>query len=42
MDKQAQQKLNMMLQGIAFRLSDEIDYFEGLTGEFKSGVITYP
>ncbi len=42
MDKQAQQKLNMMLQGIAFRLSDEIDYFEGLTGEFKSGVITFP
>ncbi|NLO99156.1 MAG: SAM-dependent methyltransferase [Clostridiaceae bacterium] len=42
MDKQAQQKLNMMLQGIAFRMTDEIDYFEELTGEFKSGVITFP
>ena len=42
MDKQAQQKLNMMLQGIAFRMADEIDYFEELTGEFKSGVITFP
>ena len=42
MDKQTQQKLNMMLQGIAFRLTDEIDYFEELTGEFKSGVITFP
>ena len=42
MDKQTQQKLNMMLQGIAYRLQDEIDYFEGLTGEFKSGVVTFP
>jgi len=42
MDKQTQQKLNMMLQGIAFRLTDEIDYFEEITGEFKSGVITFP
>lgn len=42
MDKQSQQKLNMILQGIAFRMTDEIDYFEELTGEFKSGVRTFP
>ncbi|HBR02553.1 MAG TPA: SAM-dependent methyltransferase [Ruminiclostridium sp.] len=42
MDKQAIQKLNLMLQGIAYRLTDEIDYFEGLTGEFKSGTRKFP
>lgn len=42
MDKQTQKKLNMMLQGITFRLTEEIDYFEGLTGEFKSGAKTFP
>lgn len=42
MDKQTLQKLNLMLQGIVFRLTDEIDYFEGLTGEFKSGAVTFP
>ncbi|MGI6085863.1 MAG: class I SAM-dependent methyltransferase [Acetivibrionales bacterium] len=42
MDKQTQQKLNMMLQGITFRMIDEAVYFEGLTGEFKSGAKTFP
>lgn len=42
MDKRALQKLNLMLQGIAYRLNDEMDYFEGLTGDFKSGAKTFP
>ncbi len=42
MDKQALQKLNLMVQGIAYRLSDELDYFEELTGDFKSGTKSFP
>lgn len=42
MDKQTQQKFNLMLQGIAVRLIEEIDYFEGMTGEFKSGTKVFP
>jgi SAM-dependent methyltransferase len=42
MDKQALQKLNLMLQGMAYRLEEELDYFEGITGEFKSGTKTFP
>lgn len=42
MDKQSIQKLNLILQGIALRLTEDKDYFESLTGEFKSGVVTFP
>ena len=42
MDKKAIQKLNLMLQGMAYRLKDEIDYFEELDGEFKSGAKNFP
>lgn len=42
MDKQTVGKLNIMLQGVVFRLTDEKDYFESLTGDFKSGVVTFP
>ncbi|MCX7772242.1 MAG: SAM-dependent methyltransferase [Clostridia bacterium] len=42
MDKQALQKLSLMLQGLAYRLSEEMEYFQGLTGEFKSGTKTFP
>jgi SAM-dependent methyltransferase len=42
MDKQALQKLSLMLQGIAYRLTDEMDFFESLTGEFKSGTKKFP
>ncbi len=42
MDKQAVQKLNLMLQGIAVRLTEEIEYFEGMTGDFKSGTKVFP
>lgn len=42
MDKQTLQKFNLMLQGIAVRLTDEIDYFESMTGEFKSGTKVFP
>lgn len=42
MDKSTQAKFNLMLQGIAARLIDEIDYFERITGEFKSGTKVFP
>lgn len=42
MEKNTLQKLNLMLQGIAVRLTDEIEYFEGMTGEFKSGTKVFP
>jgi SAM-dependent methyltransferase len=41
-NKQTIAKLNMMLQGVAFRLAEEKDYFESLTGDFKSGVVSFP
>lgn len=42
MDKNSLQKLKLILQGISARLTDEMDYFEGMTGEFKSGVKVFP
>lgn len=42
MDKNALQKLKLMLQGLAVRLADETDYFESITGEFKSGTKVFP
>lgn len=42
MNKQTIAKLNMILQGVAFRLAEEKDYFESLTGNFKSGVVSFP
>lgn len=42
MDNQTIAKLNMMLQGIVYRLTEEKDYFESLEGSFKSGVVQFP
>jgi len=42
MEKNTLQKLGLMLQGIAVRLTDEIEYFEAMTGEFKSGTKIFP
>lgn len=42
MDNKALQKLNLMLKGVIYRLNDEKDYFEELSGEFKSGTKTFP
>jgi hypothetical protein len=42
MDKQAINKLKLMLQGLSLRLTDEMDFFIALEGEFKSGTKTFP
>lgn len=42
MDNKALQKLKLMLQGMVNRMTEEKDFFEGLTGEFKSGTKTFP
>src|SRR5690554_5047989 len=42
MDRQTLNKLALMLQGLAYRISDEIDYFISLEGDFKSGAKRFP
>ena len=42
MDRQTLNKLGLMLQGLAYRISDEIDYFISLEGDFKSGAKRFP
>lgn len=42
MDNKSLQKLKLMLQGMASRMTEELDFFEELTGEFKSGTKTFP
>lgn len=42
MDQKSLNKLKLILQGLAFRLKDEIEYFKELEGQFKSGTKTFP
>lgn len=37
MDKQATAKFELLLQGLVSRITDEFDFFVGLTGEFSAG-----
>ncbi len=42
MDNKALQKLKLMMQGMVSRMAEELDFFEDLTGEFKSGTKSFP
>jgi len=42
MDKQTIGKLELMLQGLSCRISEEMDYFRALKGDFKSGAKRFP
>jgi SAM-dependent methyltransferase len=42
MDKQATAKFELLLQGLVSRITDEFDFFVGLTGEFSAGAKKTP
>lgn len=42
MDRQTLNKLGLMLQGLAYRIAEEIDYFKSLEGDFRSGAKGFP
>lgn len=42
MNKQTLNKLGLMLQGLAYRISEEMDFFNALEGDFKSGAKRFP
>lgn len=42
MDKQTLGKLGLMLQGLSCRISEEMDFFVSLKGDFKSGAKFFP
>lgn len=42
MDRQTLNKLGLMLQGLSYRISEEMDYFISIKGDFKSGAKRFP
>lgn len=42
MERQTLNKLRLMLQGLACRISEEMDYFKAIEGDFKSGAKFFP